>query len=76
VLATRGKVRIAFEVQLSGQGQAKTRFREDRYEDAAVLPWWIVSSRRNSGSGFGSRPSQHRAWRRPHRNGSLRKGSH
>jgi hypothetical protein len=54
VLATRGKVRIAIEVQLSTQGQAKTWFREDRYETAAVLPWWIVSSRRNAGSGFGS----------------------
>lgn len=54
VLATRGKVRVAFEIQLSAQGQAKTLFREDRYEDATVLPWWIVTSRRNSGSGFGS----------------------
>src|ERR1700730_440749 len=54
VLATPGKVRGGLEIQLSAQGQAKTRFREDRYEDATVLTWCLVTSRRNSGSGFGS----------------------
>jgi hypothetical protein len=54
VLAKRGKARIAFEVQLSAQGQATTLFREGRYEEAAVLPWWLVSSRKNAGPGFGS----------------------
>lgn len=54
VLATRGKARIAFEVQLSPQGQAITTFREERYEASDVLPWWIVGAR-NGGSGFGSK---------------------
>lgn len=54
VLATKGDFRIAFEVQLSQQGQARTWLREGRYEDAEVLPWWIVTSTRNVGDGFGS----------------------
>lgn len=54
VLATRGRAQIAFEVQLSAQGQAITWLRENRYESASVLPWWIVSSRNNAGQGFGS----------------------
>lgn len=53
VLATRGKARIAFEVQLSTQGQAETEMRERRYWASNVFPWWIVN-KRNDGDGFGS----------------------
>jgi hypothetical protein len=53
VLAIRGKMKIAFEIQVSGQGQLKTALREDRYETADVLPWWLVTAR-NAGDGFGS----------------------
>lgn len=53
VLVTRGKARIAFEVQLSAQGQSETEMREQRYRADNVLPWWIVN-RRNDGNGFGS----------------------
>ena len=53
VLATRGKASIAFEIQLSPQGQAQTTMREERDFKANVLPWWIVNNR-NNGKGFGS----------------------
>lgn len=54
VLAIRGKARIAFEIQLSAQGQAVTSVRENRYEASSVLPWWIVTPKNNAGTGFGS----------------------
>ncbi|MGO8916566.1 MAG: competence protein CoiA [Stellaceae bacterium] len=54
VMATRGKVKVAFEVQLSPQSGATTAFREERYRAAEVLPWWIVKAGRNSGEAFGS----------------------
>lgn len=53
VLASRGRAKIALEVQLSPQGQAETRRREELYVVAGVMPWWLVN-RRNSGDGFGS----------------------
>jgi hypothetical protein len=54
VLATRGETRIAFEVQLSAQSGPETAFREDRYRESGILPWWIVKPGRNAGEAFGS----------------------
>lgn len=53
VLARRGFAKVAFEVQLSTQGQRETAQREAKYFASSVFPWWIVNSR-NNGDGFGS----------------------
>jgi hypothetical protein len=55
VLATRGKARVAFEIQLSKQSAAETIQRQLKYQQSAVLPWWLVTSRNSAGAGFGSR---------------------
>jgi len=42
VLATKGNVKIAFEVQWSGQTEEETRLRNGRYENAGVRCCWFM----------------------------------
>lgn len=41
VLAVRGSVKIAMEVQLSSQAKRETRARNDRFECSEVTPFWL-----------------------------------
>ncbi len=48
VLAVRGgklKVRVAIEIQRSGQGRSETRYRDERYTNDGILPFWVFFSR-------------------------------
>jgi hypothetical protein len=42
VLATKGNVNVAFEVQWSGQTEEETRLRQRRYESAGVRCCWLM----------------------------------
>lgn len=48
VLAIRGgkmKVRVAIEIQRSGQGRSETHYRDERYTKDGILPFWVFFSR-------------------------------
>lgn len=42
VLASRGRARVAVEIQISKQGQSKTEQRDIKYSRQKVLPFWIT----------------------------------
>lgn len=41
VLATKGKHKIAFEIQLSPQSMEETQFRQERYRQSGIKGYWI-----------------------------------
>jgi hypothetical protein len=47
VLATRGSVKIAIEIQLSSQAKRETKARNDRFVSTVVTPFWLKGQRKH-----------------------------
>ncbi len=52
VLATRSRVQVAIEIQISSQAKARTADRNMRFDGSGVVPLWL-KGRRNHNNNFG-----------------------